>query len=358
MAEKYRMLPCTTADLEHSLTVLQIVAEHIEYRLLVALGSRGKARLDIIYLGTLHLHMLSVNLPAHMPNIRFSLKTIAALFCLLCSSGSNAAEVDGDSSSNGDSDKSLWELNLAAFGRYGPAYPASEDNQVNVVPLPFPVYRGKILRVGDSTEKPVTTRLFRRDRIKLDFDFGLNFPVDSEDVDARTGMPDLDWLVEAGPELELQFVKAPSDLGEMFLSLQLRGALSLDGIDPSSEGVIASTELKYIRPFNSKRTEFIVRLTPEWASTDYMDFFYSVAPEFATPDRPSYDADSGYLGTKLAFSIKHVFTDTFQLRSGVRFGFYQGASNEDSPLFTQDTTTSVYIAFLWKVWESERNAAD
>jgi len=293
-----------------------------------------------------------------MQNNKHFVTTVATLICLLGSSGISAAEVDGDASSNGDGDKALWELNLAAFGRYGPAYPASEDNQVDVVPLPFPVYRGKILRVGDSTEKPVTTRLFRRDRIKLDLDFGLNFPVDSKDVDARTGMPDLDLLAEAGPELELQFVKAPGDVGKMFLSLQLRGALSFDGIDPSWQGTIASTELKYVRPLNSNRTEFIIRLTPEWASSDYMDFFYSVAPEFATEDRAAYDADSGYLGTKLAFSIKHKFTDSFQLRSGIRFGFYQGASNEDSPLFTQDTTTSVYIAFLWKVWESERDAVD
>jgi outer membrane protein len=282
----------------------------------------------------------------------------ASLVCLLYSTAGSAAEVEGDSSSNGDDSKPLWEMNVAAFGRYGPSYPASEDSQFNFVPLPFPVYRGKILRVGDSTEKPVTTRIFRRDRIKLDFDFGLNFPVDSKDVDARTGMPDLDLLVEAGPELELQFVKAPTDISEMFLSLQLRGAYSFDGLDPTWRGVVASTELKYIRPLNSERTELIVRLIPEWGSTDYMDFFYSVAPEFTTPDRAAYDADSGYLGTKLAFSIKHEFTDTFQLRSGIRFGFYQGASNEDSPLFTQDTTTAVYVAFLWKVWESERGAAD
>ena len=302
--------------------------------------------------------MLSVNLLPHMQTIKHFLTTVTTLACLLCSSSIFAAEVGGDASSNDNGDKPLWELNLAAFGRYGPAYPASEDNQVNVVPLPFPVYRGKILRVGDSTEKPVTTRLFRRDRIKLDFDFGLNFPVDSDDIDARTGMPDLDILAEAGPELELQFVKAPGDAGKMFLSLQWRGALSFDGIDPTWQGTIASTELKYIRPLSSNRTEFIVRVAPEWASSDYMDFFYSVAPEFATADRAAYEADSGYLGTKLAFSIKHVFSDTFQLRSGIRFGFYQGASNEDSPLFTQDTTTSVYIAFLWKIWESERDAVD
>jgi outer membrane scaffolding protein for murein synthesis (MipA/OmpV family) len=284
--------------------------------------------------------------------------SIAALLmvCVAFSARILAGEVEGDASSDSDTAKPLWELNLAAYGRYGPSYPASEESQFNFIPLPFPVYRGKILRVGDSTEKPVTTRLFRRDRIKLDFDFGLNFPVDSKDVDARTGMPDLDLLVEAGPELELQFVKAPADIGEMFLSLQLRGAYSFDGLDPTWRGTIGSTEFKYVRPLNSDRTEFIVRLIPEWASTDYMDYFYSVAPQFATADRPAYDAKSGYLGTKLAFSVKHNFTNKFQLRSGIRFGFYQGARNEDSPLFTQDTTTSVYVAVLWKVWESKRDA--
>lgn len=247
----------------------------------------------------------------------------------------------------------LWEVRLAGFGRNGPAYPASGESQVDIVPLPFPIYRGRFLRVGDDTEKPVRTRLFRRDRIKIDIDFGLNFPVDSDEIDARLGMPDLDLLLEAGPELEVQFAGKPLG-GDMFLAGQVRGAVSLDGLDPTWRGVVLSAELKHKHPLFSPRTELLTRLTPEWGSSDYMEFFYAVDPEFAAPGRSTYRARSGYLGTKLSFVLRYDISPTLETRLGVRAGFHQGAANRDSPLFTDDTTTGAYLAFLWKFWESDR----
>ena len=255
-----------------------------------------------------------------------------------------------------DEGAALWEVNLAGFGRYGAAYPASDESQTNIVPLPFPIYRGKILRIGDDAEKPVRTRIFRRDRIKLDIDFGLNFPVDSKDIDERDGMPDLDLLLEAGPELELQFAK-PLMGGDLFLAGQLRGAVSMDGIDPEWEGSVFSLQLKHKRPLGSPKTVLLTRVTPEWANSGYMDFFYGVAPEFATPERPAYSGRAGYLGTTVGWVLSHAFNDSFQIRAGVKLGLHDGAKNEDSPLFTDDKTTSGYIAFLWKFWESERRAS-
>ena len=251
----------------------------------------------------------------------------------------------------------LWELNLAAYGRYGPAYPASKETQVNIIPAPFPIYRGKFLRVGDDTNKPITTRIFRRDRIKLDFDFGLNFPVDSEEIDARTGMPDLDLLAEIGPELELEFVRGPK-VGNAFLALQMRGAFSMDGLRPEWRGLIFSSEVRYNRQLFSEANELSVRVTPEWAGNQYMDFFYGVAPEFATADRDAFEAKGGYLGTKTVFTLRHDFSEEFSIRTGVRFGFYQGARNRDSALFTANTTSEIYLAFLWKFWESKELIAD
>ena len=247
----------------------------------------------------------------------------------------------------------LWEIALGGYGRRGPAYPASDEYQTDVIPLPFPIYRGKILRVGDDDGKPVRTRIFRRDRIKLDLDFGLNLPVDSDDIDEREGLPDLDLLFEAGPELQLQFEE---DLpGDFFLSLQTRGAWSFDGLSTSWRGVIVGTEFRYEIPLG--KSTYSLRLTPEWASRDYMDFFYGVDDRFAAPDRPAYEADSGYLGTVMVFSYGHDITRKFEIRTGFRAGFYQGAKNEDSPLFTADNTAEVYFAFLWKFWESERRAS-
>lgn len=259
-----------------------------------------------------------------------------------------------DNSRMSDKEQSpLWEMKFAAFGRVGPAYPGSEDNEVNILPLPFPIYRGKILRVGDDTEKPVTTRIFRRDRIKIDIDFGFNFPADSDDIDARTDMPDLDPLVEAGPELEFQFANKYTG-GDLFLAIQGRRAWSMDGLDPSSQGSVFTTELRYERFL--PKTKLVVKLQPEWASEDYMHYFYGVADTFATPTRLAYDAKGGYLGTKLGFSMKRKLSEELEIVWGARVGYFKGARNDDSPLFTDDKSTDLFVAFLWKFWESETRA--
>ena len=252
----------------------------------------------------------------------------------------------------------LWELNLAAFGRYGPSYPASEDTQGNFVPLPFPVYRGTFLRVGDDTDSPIRGRVFRRDRIKLDIDFDLTFRSDSDDIGARTGMPDLDLMLQLGPELELQFVDRGFFAADAFLALQVRGAFAWDGLDPSFEGLVFSPELKFTRDFDKSRQRLKLRITPMFASDAYMDYYYEVAPAFATPQRPAFSPEGGYLGTEIALSLRVPIARRFEIWGGFRQGFYRGAKNEDSPLFTDDSTTTVYGAFMYRFWESKRRATE
>ncbi len=282
----------------------------------------------------------------------------AALTCLACSAFGSESDSDTQQesaqSSATEPGPPLWEFGLAAYGRFGPAYPASEDSQLDILPLPYPIYRGKILRMGDDTDKPVRTHLFRRDRVKLDLDFGINFSAKSDDIDARTGMPDLDMLLEMGPELEFQFAPEPFG-GKMFLALQARGATSVDGLNPDWRGVVYSTEFKFERSFQD--SGFILKLTPEWASAEYMDFFYGVAPAYATPERPLYEAGSGYLGTRLSLTLRHAITKNFDIIGGLRFGFYQGAASAHSPLFTQETTAGVMVALVWMFWSSEKRAA-
>jgi outer membrane protein len=289
------------------------------------------------------------------------LAVASLLCCLTIASGAEPdnTEANGSPASNtskdSSSEESLWEMNLAAFGRYGPAYPASKENQVNIVPLPYPKYRGRILRLGDDTDKPVRTRIFRRDNIKVDIDFGLNFPVDSDDIDARTGMPDLDLLAEAGPELGFEFLQGPKK-GGVFWALQLRGATSFDSFSPTWRGLVFSSELKYVRPFKNSPAEIKFRIIPEWATSDYMDFFYGVAPEYANPGRDTFRASSGYLGTKTAFTYKRQLNKKLEFITGISLGLYQGAKNRNSPLYTSETTTGVFLALMWKFWESKRKA--
>jgi MipA family protein len=278
---------------------------------------------------------------------------------LMCLAANLSMAVDILSYANGDEpEQPLWEMRLAGFGRFGPSYPASEESQLNVVPLPLPIYRGKFLRLGEDSENPIRGKIFRRDRIKLDFAFDLNFPVDSEDIEARDNMPDLNLLLEIGPELELQFTEQPKFGGHWYLGLQLRPAFSFDGISPDYRGVAFSSEFTYRVKFAEGKDALKVRITPTWGTTKYMAFFYDVQPQFATAERPAYNAKPGYLGTDLTFSYINTLTERWEFVAGTRISLNQGASNKNSPLYTKDYGIGVYAAFTWKFWESKTRAAN
>ncbi|MEC9375541.1 MAG: MipA/OmpV family protein [Pseudomonadota bacterium] len=249
----------------------------------------------------------------------------------------------------------LWEVKFATFTGYGPSYPGSKESQFDFVPLPFPIYRGEILRIGDETGKPISARLLESSRFRLDLDFGMNFSVDSEDIDARSGMPDLDILLEAGPELEIKLSDSFAK-GNLVLALQTRGAWSFDEFNSTSRGVIGSTELQYKKMLRDSGSEFKIRVTPSWANKDYMNFFYGVDEEYESSFRKPYSAKSGYLGTRISMSLKKPLSDKLEFRTGASIGLYNGAANDGSPLFTDKKTYSGYIALFWSFWESNRQA--
>lgn len=284
-----------------------------------------------------------------------AIRTIGLTVLLMLGMGhiALANELAGEAATDTDA---LWELRIAAFGRYGPAYPASTENQANFIPLPIPVYRGRFLRLFEDSESPIRGRVFQRDRIKLDLDFDLTFPSDSDDIDVRTGMPDLDLLIEAGPELELEFARHELYTGRWYLALQARAAVSFDGLDPSYRGLSFSPELRYVAQLTS-RDEAKLRITPTFATDKYMGYYYQVDPEFETPSRPAYEARPGYLGTDITANWTRNFSRNLSMVIGARLGLHSGARNEDSPLFTKDVTGSVYGAFMYKFWESKRRAA-
>jgi outer membrane scaffolding protein for murein synthesis (MipA/OmpV family) len=270
---------------------------------------------------------------------------------ILVASNSVAAEDAGAEQSQA---KPLWEFAIAGYGLYGPAYPGSAEKQANFLPLPLPIYRGKFLRLGEDTEKPIRGRLFRSDWLRLDLDMDLNFGSKSADIEARVGMPDLDPLIELGPELELKFTRQPLYAGDVYLALQARGAVSLDGLDPTWRGLSFSPELRYVRHFEQAGKRLKLRLTPTFATSEYMQYYYEVDPAFANAQRPAYQASAGYLGTTLGLSLVQPVTEKFEVRGGVRLEFLQGARNQNSPLFTDDTTQAIYVAFIYKFWASKR----
>jgi len=84
--------------------------------------------------------------------MRFGRGLAAAL--LTCVTGTSIAE-----------EKPLWELGFGFFALTSPDYRGSDESRDYLLPLPYIIYRGDILRVDRSG---IYGRLFESDRVNLD----------------------------------------------------------------------------------------------------------------------------------------------------------------------------------------------
>jgi len=253
----------------------------------------------------------------------------------------------------------LWEFRLAAFGRYTPAYPGAADHNLTLLPLPYPVYRGSRLRFGEDLEEIGEGRVLAGSRVKLDINFDVNFGADSEDISVRRNMPDLDLLVEIGPELEFNLNNRSAVEGALLFALQLRAAVSFDGSDATGRGFLFNPELEYrIDQAFGTRNDWSVRWTPIWGSEDYADYFYEVAPEFATTSRSSFNAASGYLGTEFRVGVVRQISERLKFDGFAKLWINDGAENRQSPLFQDNHGLGVQAAFIWTLGTSDRRSEE
>ncbi|MEO1423655.1 MAG: MipA/OmpV family protein [Pseudomonadota bacterium] len=252
----------------------------------------------------------------------------------------------------------LWEVGVGAFAVNAPDYPASGNRSTNGLPVPIVIYRGDILRVGEDDAVRVVP--VEDDLFELSLSAGASFPASSDGNPVREGMPDLDFLFELGPEL---IVHGPTVMtesrgnGKLELALQVRAVLSADFEDGDFQqrGYVFEPELRYRhRGLLGEGTAFSASIGPIFATEELHDYFYEVEPRFATADRPAFDAEGGYLGTRAGAGLSFDLTDRFTLFGGVGIGVYTGAVNRDSTLFEEDVTASVFAGFTYTFYKSAR----
>ncbi|MGF1527205.1 MAG: MipA/OmpV family protein [Candidatus Competibacterales bacterium] len=246
----------------------------------------------------------------------------------------------------------LWELGIGAGFSYGPDYPAAAQNSLNGLPFPVIIYRGDIFRTGDG-------ELIRGqfiDTRRLEFSIGADgaFPADSDENDARDGMPDLDYLVELGPRAN--FYLLPRQRGhELSVDVQVRGVFSTDFTSVGYEGIVVNPGLLYRnrRLLGSTKVDFSASLGALWGYDGLNDYFYQVRPRFARDDRPAFDADNGYIGSELDFRLRYRLTSSLRLLVGLRLGYFDGSANQDSPLHRENFNVAAGMGLTWSIRQSE-----
>lgn len=245
----------------------------------------------------------------------------------------------------------LWELGAAGGMGYVADYPAAEQSHMQGVILPYFIYRGERLRVFDE-KGGVRGRLFNSERVELDMSVSGSLPTDSEDNDARRGMPDIDYLAEIGPRLDVTL----SDLNaqqKLALQIPLRIIVSTDLSRMDFQGLLLSPDLVWTDPhWFDTDYQFSASVGASFASEDFLDYFYQVDSAFATPVRPEFNAKGGYLGSRLKISLAKTLGKNTRLLGVVTSNYYGGAANTDSPLYGQDLNMNIGVAVVHTFWES------
>lgn len=250
----------------------------------------------------------------------------------------------------GEAERPLWELGIAGGGGWFPDYPAASQNHVQAIVLPTVVYRGQVLR---SDETGVTGRFFRGDRVQLDLSLSGAPPANSDDNRAREGMPDLDLMGEIGPSLRF-ILDRREGVSRLDLEIGMRAAFTTDFSGIDYRGLVFAPELAW------KRLDLLVTgsrlrlgVGPIFANRTYMDYFYEVKPRYARAGRPAYDAEAGYLGTRLQGSYRLPVTERLSLVVGGRLEGFWGAANQDSPLFRDKVNVAALAGFSYSLYQSD-----
>lgn len=250
----------------------------------------------------------------------------------------------------------LWEVGVGAFGLTAPAYPGARERNHRILPVPYLLYRGEVLRADRSG---IGARLFRSDRLEFDIGLAGALPSDSDDVAIRAGMPDLGALFEFGPRLRIRL--AEIDHGSRG-SGRLRAELPLRSVIEARSGLRRqgwTFEPKLAYEVRGAQGLWSVEgnVSAVFGDRRINRYFYEVQPRYANASRAAYGADAGLMLTRVGlFASGHLNPD-LRLFGFVRFESYAGSANRDSPLHLKNSGASAGIGFAWTLARSRRRAA-
>ncbi len=266
-----------------------------------------------------------------------------------------AERTDADEKANGV-ELPRWEFGLAAAALEVPAYPSSASSTERQFLVPWFVYRGDRVRLQDGGAKLIA---LENRRVTLDISVGGSLNANSQDAPLRAGMPDLEYLLELGPKVDVRLFDELLPGGQqkqLSWATALRAAVSTDFKSADHRGGVLGTQLRYRhRGLADNRLSLSASVTATWASESLLDYIYQVDEAFALPQRPAYDARGGYVGTSLSFGIFHEFNERWSLYIGVSTALHNGAANRDSPLFEKDSTTGIFGGVSWEVKRSRQS---
>jgi outer membrane scaffolding protein for murein synthesis (MipA/OmpV family) len=226
-------------------------------------------------------------------------------------------------------------------------YRGSNSSHVYPLPIPYLVYNGKFLKADRSG---VRGTLFNQDRVELNLSVNATTPVRNDRE--RNGMPDLKSTLELGPSLELHLLRSDDARIKFDLRMPMRAAFTVE----ASPRVVGWTftprfNLDVADPLGFNGWNWGLLTGPLFADRRYNDYFYTVAPQYATAARPAYQSVGGYAGTQAIAALSRHYPH-FWVGEFVRYDTLAGAAFVDSPLVQRKSYWATGFGISWMIHRS------
>ncbi len=244
--------------------------------------------------------------------------------------------------------KPKWEIGVAALGAYIFDYPGSNQNHFNAVVLPFGIYRSNLF---NADQDGVRGKLARTNRLELNLGASAGFSTSSNKDTDRQGMPDLDYILEFGPSLEYKL--GIWDRSTLTAVGQVRAAFAAHS-HIRYISFTAEPQLVYVqRAFLHPRMQLRLNAGPKFGFDGFNDYYYDVAPQYATATRPQYSSKNGYLYTSLGARLFFTVTPRLSTFVSGQILVGNGSANADSPLYKTDFNYAVGAGFAYSLFMSK-----
>lgn len=244
--------------------------------------------------------------------------------------------------------KPKWEVGVAGVSAYIFDYPGSNQNHLNAVVLPFGIYRSNLL---SADQDGLRGKLAKTNRWELNLGASAGFSTRSNKNSDRQGMPDLDYILEFGPSLEYKL--GVWDRSKLTAIGQVRAALAARR-DIKYIGFTAEPQLVYEqRGFLHPRMQLRLNVGPKFGMDGFNDYYYEVAPQYATAARPQYSSKNGYLYTSLGARLFYAVTPRLSLFGSSQLLIGKGSANEDSPLYKDNVNYAIGVGFAYSLFVSK-----
>ncbi len=242
-------------------------------------------------------------------------------------------------------ERPLWEAGAGIGVLRLPHYRGSDQSHTWVLPVPYLVYRGDWLRADRDGARALLANI---DRLDVDVSVAATAPTRSEDNRARAGMPDLAPTVEIGPNFNWTLSRGAQ--WKLQARLPIRAAFTIEA-GPDMIGWQATPNINL--DVRTHGWNLGLLSGPIFASRKMNGYYFDVAPQFATAERPAYSSPGGYAGWRLVSAASRRI-GAWWLGAFVSADTVSSARFESSPLVRQHGTVAYGVAVSWVFGASEQ----